>query len=159
MTTIIYMPQSSTETHRFVAVTVAGRSMSIEVEASKDIDSEAVLRDLAESLHSKSSVKPDEEVSALGAYLWGILFIVICWAFAGAIGFGVYVLGLIADFYTPYDQPFFSDGLPIIGGYRFGVGLFRLYVLSLPTMFIVWFIISVWSVVKGCIKQNKERKS
>lgn len=158
MTTIIFMPQSSTHTHKVTAITVAGRTMKIEVEANNDISSEAVLRDVADSLHPNADAKLDLKVSLIEVYLWTALAVFLGWAMAGLVGFGIYMLGVMSDFFPAYQQPRFSDIWPLIGGFEIGKGLFRLYVVLLPIMLVMLLGIAIWDGVKG--RDNHEgRKS
>lgn len=131
MTTVIIVPQSSTTTHEFKAVTPAGREMTIRVRASRDVADAAVLNDLRDALSSKSVASLEErDLGVLGDVGYAIGFWLVV-----ALGGGILALILHMAGFVDAFKPFWSSGSP------FWYPLFRFWVVCLPILII--FMISV----------------
>lgn len=132
MTTVIIVPQSSTTTHEFKAVTPAGREMTIRVRANRDAADAAVLSDLRAALSSQSVASLEErDFGVLGDVGYAIGFWLVV-----ALGGGLLALILHMAGFVSMLNPYWSSGS------SFWHPLFRFWVVCLPILIIFGITIS-----------------
>lgn len=138
---IVQQPRSTTKTHDFTGVTRDGRNVSMSVVTAVDINKNAVLADLRESMPGVSDLdfKKDDDfgffsMAGMLLFLWFVLLV------AGGIVCAVLEAADFFDFYARW-----PGYIPVAGGERIMKGLFRLWVAAVPLVVIVLPAFLSWS--------------
>lgn len=138
--TVVIVPATTT-THHFVSVSSGGRRMSISIEASKDIEAEAVRADVAASLApgSKQTLRVDGDPHIL-------LCVLGLWVFVLFAGFLLLLLCEMAGMHTLGFSAFtFPESWPsLFARQTIGTVLLRLHLVLLALILFIAVICAFW---------------